>query len=105
MIHFNQQWVPDQTAEWFEGRGPLARAVVEEMAAAGIVVFAGGLIEEIDQAIGIDAAGNLTAQISSDEHFVGGLTIVSVDTDDEAHFWGKKIAIACGWPQEVRRFK
>ena len=35
LIYFNQQWVGDHTEEWFRGRGPLARAAVEEMRAAG----------------------------------------------------------------------
>jgi hypothetical protein len=42
LIYFNQQWVGDHTEEWFGGRGPLARAVVDEMKAAGAYVFAGG---------------------------------------------------------------
>jgi hypothetical protein len=46
VIYFNQQWVGDHTEEWFRGRGPLARAVVAEMKAAGVYVFAGGLEEE-----------------------------------------------------------
>ena len=35
LIYFNQQWVGDHTEEWFRGRGPLAKAVVAEMKAAG----------------------------------------------------------------------
>lgn len=37
--------------------------------------------------------------------FWGGLTIIDVETDEEANQWGAKVAIACGWPQEVRKFK
>ena len=57
LVFFNQQWVGDHTPEWFSSRGPLARAVVEEMSA-----------------------------------------------DEAAVFWAGKVAQACGWPQEVRRF-
>src|SRR6476646_2782424 len=46
LIYFNQQWVGDHTEEWFRRRGPLARAVMDEMKAAGVYVFAGGLEEE-----------------------------------------------------------
>lgn len=105
MIHFNQQWVGDHSEEWFMGRGPLARAVVDEMEAAGVVVFAGGLIEEIEEAVGFDENGKQMGPISTEVAFVGGLTIVDVATDEEANMWGVKIAVACGWPQEVRRFK
>jgi hypothetical protein len=61
IIYFNQQWVGDHPATWYNSRGPLARKVVEDMKNAGVLVFAGGLVEEI--------------------------------------------GIACGWPQEIRRFK
>ena len=44
LIFFNQQWVGDHPAEWYDSRGPLARAVVQEMRDAGVVVFAGGLV-------------------------------------------------------------
>lgn len=105
IIYFNQQWVGDHSEEWFMGRGPLARAVVAEMEAAGVVVFAGGLVEEIEEAVGFDEQGRKGGPITTDSEFVGGLTIVDVASDEEANMWGAKIAIACGWPQEVRKFK
>ena len=46
LIYFNQQWVGDHPEQWFAGRGPRARAVVDEMKEAGVYVFAGGLEEE-----------------------------------------------------------
>ena len=55
LMYFNQQWVGDHTEEWFRGRGPLAMAVVDEMKAAGVYVFAGGLEEETDTAFSADA--------------------------------------------------
>ena len=55
LIFFNQQWVGDHSEEWFRSRGPLANAVTEEMKAAGVYVFAGGLVEELDQAFSADA--------------------------------------------------
>ena len=105
IIYFNQQWVGEHSAEWFQSRGPLARAVVAEMEVAGFVVFAGGLEEEIELAFGADENGNIGGPITTTGEFVGGLTIIDVETDDEAKIWGSKIAQACGWPQEIRRFK
>ncbi len=104
IIYFNQQWVGDHSAEWYESRGPLARQVVAEMKQAGVLVFAGGLVEEIDLAISVDESGELHGPISSNQ-FLGGLTIINADTDEEANRWGAKIGVACGWPQEIRRFK
>ena len=105
IIYFNQQWVGDHSSEWFQSRGPLARAVVSEMEDAGVVVFAGGLEEEIELAFGADETGKISGPITTTGEFVGGLTIIDVDTEEEAKIWGAKIAQACGWPQEIRKFK
>lgn len=105
IIYFNQQWVGDHSAEWFQDRGPLARAVVDEMKQAGVLVFAGGLVEEIEEAFGSDDQGVIGGPITTDGEFLGGMTIVEVNSDEEAKHWGSKIGIACGWPQEIRKFK
>lgn len=105
IIYFNQQWVGDHTHEWFASRGPLARAVVDDMRAAGVLVFAGGLVEEIELAKGFDESGAVGAPITTSGEFIGGLTIIDVATDELANQWGAKVAQACGWPQEVRKFK
>jgi hypothetical protein len=105
IIYFNQQWVGDHGEEWFEARGPLARKVVDEMQKAGVVVFAGGLVEEIEESVGFDSNGQMTGPITTVGDFLGGLTIIDVPSESEANMWGSKIAVACGWPQEVRRFK
>jgi hypothetical protein len=105
IIYFNQQWVGDHSSEWFQSRGPLARAVVAEMKEAGVLVFAEGLEEEIELAFGADENGNVGGPITTSGEFLGGMTIVKVETEDEAKMWGSKIAVACGWPQEIRKFK
>jgi hypothetical protein len=105
IIYFNQQWVGDHPEEWFHSRGPLARAVVKEMEEAGVVVFAGGLVEEIEESFGVDENGVLGGPITTDGEFLGGMTIVDVASDKEAKHWGAKIGVACGWPQEIRKFK
>ena len=105
IIYFNQQWVGDHPAEWYEPRGPLARAVVEEMKAAGVLVFAGGLEEEIHLAYGADDAGSIGGPITTTGEYIGGLTIINVASDDEAKMWGAKVGQACGWTLEIRKFK
>ncbi len=109
LIYFNQQWVGDHTEEWFRGRGPLARAVVDEIKAAGAYVFAGGLEEEDGPVISADPTSGTVVfsdgpYVESKE-FLGGLTVVNVADEEAARMWAGKIAEACGWPQEVRRFK
>ncbi len=105
LIYFNQQWVGEHSDEWFQSRGPLANQVVAEMQEAGVLVFAGGLVEEIELAVGSDESGKITGPITTVGEFLGGMTIIDVSTDSEANLWGSKIAQACGWPQEIRRFK
>ena len=104
IIYFNQQWVGEHSSEWFQSRGPLARGVVAELKAAGALLFAGGLEEDIQEAIGVDEHGEFSGPISTGE-FIGGLTIIDVQSDAEAEMWGAKIAVACGWPQEIRKMK
>jgi hypothetical protein len=110
LIYFNQQWVGDHTEEWFRERGPLAMAVVDEMRAAGVYVFAGGLEEEVEEtAFSADAtSGTLTftdGPFVETKEYLGGLTVVDVPDIEAARMWAGKIAEACGWPQEVRPFK
>ena len=38
------------------------------------------------------------------KEFLGGLTVVDVADEEDAKRWAGKVAEACGWPQEVRRF-
>ena len=109
LIHFNQQWVGDHTAEWFRSRGPLAMAVVGEMEAEGVLVYTGGLVEEIETAASADAtSGQIVVTdgpYAETKEFLGGLAIIDVADDEAARYWTGRIAEACGWPQEVRRFK
>lgn len=105
-ILFNQQWVGDHPAEWFRSRGPLANAVVEEMKAAGVYVFAGGLVEDREAAFSADATSGevvfTDGPFVETTEFLGGITVVDVPDEETARMWAGKVAVACGWPQEVR---
>jgi hypothetical protein len=109
LIYFNQQWVGDHSEEWFRGRGPLAMAVLDEMKAAGVYLFAGGLEEDLDTAFSADATSGTViftdGPFVESKEYLGGFTAVDVADENAAKMWAGKIAQACGWPQEVRRFK
>ena len=109
LLYFNQQWVGDHPAEWFRGRGPLAMAVVDEMKAAGVYVFAGGLEEEDGPVYSADPTGGgmliTDGPYVETKEWLGGFAVVDVADDEAAKMWAGKIAEACGWPHEVRRFK
>lgn len=107
IIYFNQQWVGDHSEEWFSARGPLAKAVVDEIRAAGELVCAGGVDEDLDNAVTADATSGALeitdGPYARDEQYIGGLTIVDVADDERARYWAGRIAEACGWPQVARR--
>jgi hypothetical protein len=107
LIYFNQQWVGDHTKEWFLSRGPLAMAAVEEMKAAGTYVFAGGLEEDGPAYSADPTSGSMVitdGPYAETKEFIGGFAVVDVADDEAAKMWAGKLAEACGWPQEVRRF-
>ena len=108
LIYFNQQWVGDHTEEWFRGRGPLAMEVIADLKAAGEFVFAGGLEEETDTAFSADAtSGSLTftdGPYAETKEHVGGFWLLEAADLDEALAWGRKAAVACRAPVEVRAF-
>ncbi len=107
LLYFNQQWVGDHTEEWFRSRAPLAMAVVNEMKAAGVYVFAGGL-EEDGPVYSADPTGDEVVVTDGPyvetKEFLGGFAIVDVPDDETATMWAARIAEGCGWPHEVRKF-
>ena len=108
LIYFNQQWVGDHDEEWFRGRVEPSLAVVNEMKEAGVLVFAGGLEEDLDLAFSADATSGevlvTDGPFAETKEWLGGLTIVDVPDEAEARRWAGKVAVGCGWPQEVRPF-
>jgi hypothetical protein len=108
LIAFNDEWVPDHTPDDLRDKGEAAHAVLEEMKAAGVFVFADG---------GIDASTAVCSVVSKDgqpvftdgpyvetkEH-LGGFTVVDVPDDEAARYWAGRLAVSLDWPQEVHRF-
>lgn len=80
----------------------------EEMIAAGIRVFAGGLhFAREAKSVQLQPDGKVLVTdgpyLKTSEH-VGGFWILKAASMDEALEWGKKAAIACRAPVEVRQF-
>jgi len=84
------------------------RALNGEMVAAGVRVFVGGLAP-VAEAISVRRRpdGNLLATdgpyMETKEH-IGGFWVLECASRDEAIEWGRKAAIACRAPVEVRPF-
>jgi hypothetical protein len=108
LIAFNYEWVPDLTDEDLREASERVRVLTAEMKAAGVFVFLGGLDFEA-AVLNVDASSGTPLftdgpYVESKEH-LGGFTIVDVADEEDARLWAGKIAVACGWPQEVRRFQ
>ena len=108
LIAFNGEWVPDHTAAQLREKSEAVGALVAEMKAAGVLVFLGGL-DPAGPVFSVAAPGGTPLFtdgpfVESKEH-LGGLAVVDVADEQAARLWAGKIAVACGWPQEVRRFQ
>ena len=107
LLYFNQQWVGDHSDEWIASRAPLAEAAVDEMKAAGVYVFAGGLAVDGPVYAADPTSGEVLitdGPYVESKEFLGGFAVVDVPDDETAKHWAAKITQACGWPHEIRRF-
>ena len=108
LIAFNDEWVPEHTPDELQRKSEASKAVLDEMTAAGVFLFAEG---------GIDASTAIFSVVSEDgqtvftdgpfveskEH-LGGFTVVEVPDDEAARYWAGRLAVSLNWPQEVHRF-
>ena len=108
LIAFNDEWVPDYTAEEFRRIATATTELREEMRAAGVLVFTGGL-DDAAPVFSVDASSG--APLFTDGPFVeskehlGGIAVIDVADEAAARLWAARIATACAWPQEVHRFR
>jgi hypothetical protein len=83
-------------------------ALNEEMKAAGVVIFVGGL-QPVRRAksLRVKPGGKVSMidgpYIETKEH-IGGFWVLEAADLDEALAWGRKAAVACRAPVEVRAF-
>ena len=108
LIAFNGEWVPDHTEEEILDKSRALRPLVAEMKAAGVLIFTGGL-DDTAPVFSVDVPDGTPLftdgpYVETKEH-LGGFAVVDVPDEEAARRWAGKIAVACGWPQEVRRFQ
>jgi hypothetical protein len=108
LIVFKGEWVPDHTVEELQEKSKAVRALIAEMKAAGVFIFTGGLDPDAP-VFSVDASSGTPLFtdgpfIESKEH-LGGFAVVDVADEEAARLWAGKVAVACGWPQEVWRFQ
>jgi hypothetical protein len=107
LIAFNDEWVPDHTVEELREKSKATRALIAEMKAAGVFIFTGGL-DVAAPVFSVDASSGTPVftdgPFTETKEHLGGFAVVDVADEEEARLWAGKIAVACGWPQEVRPF-
>jgi len=107
LIAFNNEWVPDHTVEELREKSKATRALIAEMKDAGVFIFTGGL-DEAAPVFSVDASSGTPVftdgPFTETKEHLGGFAVVDVADEEEARLWAGKVAVACGWPQEVRPF-
>ena len=108
LIAFHDEWVPDLSEAELQRASRDVKALVAEMRAAGVFVFTGGLDDEAP-VFSVDASSGTPLFtdgpfVETKEH-LGGFAVVDVADEEAARRWAGKVALACGWPQEVHRFR
>jgi len=108
LIAFNDEWVPDLTEEDLRLASKRVSALRAEMEAAGVLIFTGGL-DDAAPVFAVDASSGTPlvtdGPYTETKEHIGGFAVVDVADEQAARSWAGKIAVACGWPQEVRRFR
>jgi hypothetical protein len=107
LIAFNNEWIPDLTDEDLREAAKRVSALRAEMKAAGVLIFTGGLDPDAP-VFSVDASSGSAlftdGPFTETKEHVGGFAVVNVADEEAARLWAGKVAVACGWPQEVRRF-
>jgi hypothetical protein len=108
LIAFNDEWVPHHTLEELREKATSARALIEEMTAAGVFVFSDGGLDASTVVCSVDPSSGSPVfsdgpYVETKEH-LGGFAVVDVADDAAARYWAGRVAVAVGWPQEVHRF-
>jgi hypothetical protein len=108
LIAFNDEWVPEHTDEELRRASRDVTALRAEMEAAGVLIYTNGL-DDTAPVFSVDASSGTPMFtdgpfVESKEH-LGGFALVTCADDDAARLWAGKVAVACGWPQEVHRFR
>jgi hypothetical protein len=108
LIAFNEEWVPEHTDEELLAKSRALRPLLAEMRAAGVLIFTGGL-DDTQPVFSVDVSSGTPlftdGPFAETKEHLGGFAVVDVADEDAARHWAGKIAVACGWPQQVHRFQ
>jgi hypothetical protein len=108
LIAFNDEWVPPHTPDQLRAKSEASMAVLDDMQAAGVFLYADGGIDASTAIFSVVNQGGKAVFtdgpfVESKEH-LGGFTVVEVADDEAARYWAGRLAVSLDWPQEVHRF-
>lgn len=109
LIAFNDEWVPEHTDEEIRAKAAASRVVIDEMRAAGVLVFTNGALDASTALCSVEAVEGRPVftdgpYVETKEH-LGGFAVIDVADDAAAREWAGRLAVALDWPQEVHRFR
>jgi hypothetical protein len=108
LIAFNDEWVAEHTEEEVSTKRTASMAVIEEMKAAGVFVFANGGLDASTVVCSVEARDGrplfADGPYAETKEHLGGFTVVEVRDEAAARYWAGRLAVALEWPQEVHRF-
>lgn len=79
-----------------------SHAVVSEAKAAGVWAFGGGFLDENKPTVVSQSGEVALGALRPSSAPLGGFSVLTVETEEEAHAWAAKIAKSCRCSQEVR---
>jgi hypothetical protein len=108
LIMFNDDWVPEQTPDDLRTKSAASHALIDEMKAAGVFVYAEGGIDASTALFSVETRDGQPVFtdgpfVETKEH-LGGFTVIDVPDDETAREWAGRMAQSLDWPQEVHRF-
>ncbi|SCG55841.1 YciI family protein [Micromonospora humi] len=109
LIAFNDEWVPEHTAEQMREKDAAVRTVIEEMLAEDVLLFANGGLDGSTVVCAVEPVDGRPAftdgpYAETKEH-LGGFVVVDVADDEAARRWAGRLTTALDWPHEVHRFR
>lgn len=108
LIAFNDEWVREHTEEELRAKSVAGKAVLDDMTAEGVFVFADGGIDASTVVCSVEPrqgeAVFTDGPYAETKEHLGGFTVVDVADDAAARYWAGRLAVALDWPQEVHRF-
>ena len=109
LITFNDEWVPDHTAEELREKAAAVRPVIDEMLAEDVLIFTNGGLDRSTAVCSVEPVDGKAVftdgpYVETKEH-LGGFAVVDVPDDEAARYWAGRLATVLDWPQEVHRFR